>query len=1077
MDTLSNKSSRISAPEGYQEIPLGWGDGENIYVYMNPDLPSQPVYIGSDKNYKSTQRSKTIAFETNNTNGATSVANLNIIQAATVVNSITYYAEFTQGDQVTSQELNTTSNSKELPLTTGDTPIILRVYAIANINDGEEIKTYLPLGPLGIMLSNPYNNIQITINISDKTKAEITVKSPASGSSDSLYITIPTLETPMSPLDVDAPQMRFPLTLIQAENTYEVSYQNFQVKINNETASNTYRVPLKGAQLNYVASYEEVRTYATGSITRVTHSSTNNPEEFDIQWTPRPDSGASSDRVNLDGFTLNVTEKHEITVGVTTLGSITIDPLIRDTGISVFTGDVTQERNWINIIVNIIDVGKHSSFLWFYHDISEASEPGKEIIVEGLSGGRSSSLTVPAKGLTDQSCFSASLYLNVRLESGRITIIQVVKSTNDTVNQHWYEVDLTTGDVIDTLNVGALMFLVLEDVQGEDNITNTGGSVFSNGMGIEIPSLGTTLQPNNRLMGSVSLKINDRIKATKYSISTIDITQEKNVFKATKVNSFDYTYPNIPAKGGTIYFDKFILSMDGTWTSGETQTGLIFSDRKNAKNSYLLPNYSIKMHLDEFVDESNISPDVIPIDVIFSMIDYLIPPSSSVDDDTMAITYPKRSVGNKRIVSSQVYKVATLSIYIQDSLGNNLYIDGTTDISIDPNRVRVIDIADIHWLDSWNTGNYFMPAIGMDITEQIMLSMSCSLQVTFDSEEDPDTAVMGLNMWGRFVDGTGGFINLDCTEDPDVHYNSIKIPLEWWKFKRATKLKDGSGITGIIGHPNSLDSFITDTSLDNKIVNIFKAKNLGVTDKSDSLNDNGSFTTPSGLLVAPGIAGISLSIPSHTDSESILVTQNGNSYEDNMSIQSTWSRYKNISWQANNGAGFLFSSKNNLIPTYYNTISKQWVEGISTGVFDKSKLFPYKFYFEVIYNSYYQLHVIMPKEGGTIYLRDFATVTSFRQSGFVDDASGFIEEGGNDFSFVNPDSVPELTIVGYPGLDSGMGKLPGPSLFGIKVEANTKGIYRRLGVSSNDYDINIYNNNNSNIGRGSVVTIKIDQEG
>ena len=1073
MDTLSNKSSRISTPEGYQEIPLGWGDGENIYVYMNPDLPSQPVYIGSDKNYKSTQRSKTIAFETNNESGATSVANLNIIQAATVVNSITYYAEFTKGEEVTSQELNTTyTNSKELPLTTGDTPIILRVYAIADINDGEEIKTYLQLNLITSALGS---NISVARSSNDVTKAEITVKSPASGSSDSLYVIIPTLETPMSPLDVDAPQMRFPLMLIQAENTYEVSYQNFQVKINNETASDKYRVPLKGAQLNYVASYEEVRTYATGSITKVTHNSTNNPEKFDIQWTPNPDSGASSDRVSLDGFTLDVTEKHEITAGVTTLGSITIDPLIKDTGISVFTGDVTQERNWINIIVNIIDVGEHSSFLWFYHDISEASEPGKEIIVEGLSGGRSSSLTVPAKGLTDKSCFSASLYLNARLESGRITIIQVVKSSNDTINQHWYEVDLTTGDVIDTLNVGALMFLVLEDVQGEDSITNTGGSVFSNGMGIEIPSLGTTLQPNNRLMGSVSLNINDRIKATKHSISTIDITQEKNVFKATKVDSFDYTYPNIPAKGGTIYLDEFILSMDGTWTSGETQTGLIFSDRKNAKNSYLIPNYGIKMHLDEFVDESNISPDVIPSDIISSMIDYLIPPSSSVDDDTMAITYPKRSVGNKRIISSQVYKVATLSIYIQDSLGNNLYIDGTTDISLDPNRVRVIDIADIHWLDSWNVGNYFMPAIGMDITEQIMLSMSCSLQVTFDSEEDPDTAVMGLNLLGRFVDGTGGFINLDCTEDPDVHYNSIRIPLEWWTFKKATKTS--AGIIGMIGHPNLLDLFITDTSSDNKIVNIFEAKNLGTTNKSDSLRDNGNFTTPSGLLVAPGIAGISLSIPSQTNNESILVTQDGSSYEDNMSIQSTWSRYKNIPWQANNGAGFSFSSKNNLIPTYYDTLSKQWVEGISTTSVDKSKLFPYKFYFEVINNTHYQLQVIMPKEGGTIYLRDFATVTSFRQSGFVDDASGFIEEVGNDFSFVNPDSVPELTIVGYPGLDSGIGSLPGPSLFGIKVEANTKGIYRRLGVLSNDYYINIYNNNNSNIGRGSVVTIKIDQEG
>lgn len=1074
MDTLSNKSSRISAPEGYQEISLGWGDGENIYVYMNPDLPSQPVYIGSDKNYKSTERSKTIAFETNNTNGATSVANLNIIQAATVVNSITYYAEFTQGEQVTSQKVNITSNSKSLPLTTGDTPIILRIYAIANINDGEEIKTYLPLGPLGITLSNTDNNIQITINISDNTKAEITVKSPASGSSDSLDIIISTLETQMPPLDVDAPSMNYPFTFTQAENTYEVSYQNFQVKINNETASDTYLVPLKGAHLNYVASYEEVRTYATGSITTVTHSSTNNPEEFDIQWIPNPNSGASSDRVSLNGFTLDVTEKHEITVSTTTLGSITIDPLIRDTGISVFTGAVTQERNWINIIANIIDVGEHSSILGFYHDISEASKPGKEIIVEGLVGGKSSSLTVPAKGLTDQSCFAANLYLNARLESGRITVIQVVKFPNaNTTNQQWYEVDLTTGDIIDTLNVGPYIFLVLDDVQGDDSITNTGGSVFPSGMGIEIPSLGTTLQSYNRLLGSVSLKVNDRIKATKYGLSTIDITQEKNVFKAIKVDSFDYTYPNIPAKGGTIYFDEFILSMDGTWTSGATQTGLVFSDIKNAKNSYLLPNYGIKMHLDEFVDESNITSDVIPSSIISSMISYLIPPSSAVDDDTMAITYPKRSVGSKRIISSQEYKVASLSIYIQDSLGNNLYIDGTTNINLAPNRIRVINIIDRHFLDSWNTKNYFMPAIGMDITEQVMMGMYCSLQVTFDSEEDLDTSVMGLNVNGNVVDGTNAFINLDCTEDPDVHYGYAKIPPEYWIITPGTSLSTTSAI--LHQHRSPLDDYVISSS----IAEGFKGKNLNTQNKYDFTTFNTNYY-PDGLFLAPGIRALELSIP--TESSGKLIVSHDDTFvttTDDLGIQDSWDKYINIPWQANNGVGISITNRNTLIPTYYNSITKDWILGLTTkdATLPNSNYFPYDYYFEVVSNSI-ELHIIMPKIGGTIYLRDFGNVTTFRESGFINSSSSvFNEEIGNSFNFLNASEVPELKISRYPDL-SEAGALPGPSLFTIEVEPNTTGLYRRIGYNNGvSTMVRLYNNNNSNLGRGTVLVMYIEQKG
>lgn len=1068
MDTLSNKSSRISAPEGYQEIPLGWGDGENIYVYMNPDLPSQPIYIGSDKNYKSTERSKTIAFETNNTNGATSVANLNIIQAATVVNSITYYAEFTQGEQVTSQKVNITSNNKSLPLTTGDTPIILRIYAIANINDGEEIKTYLHLGMIPKYLDN---NIQITTTTSDNTKAEITVKSPASGSSDSLNVTIPTLETHMSPLDVDAPSMNYPFTFTQAENTYEVSYQNFQVKINNETASDTYLVPLKGAHLNYVASYEEVRTYATGSITTVTHNSTDNPEEFDIQWIPNPNSGASSDRVSLNGFTLDVTEKHEITVSTTTLGSITIDPLISDTGISVFTGDVTQERNWIHIIANIIDVGEHSSILGFYHDISEASEPGKEIIVEGLVGGKSSSLTVPAKGLTDQSCFSAILYLNARLESGRITVIQVVKSPNDnTTNQHWYEVDLTTGDIIDTLNVGSFIFLFLEDVQGEDSITNTGGSVFSNGMGIEIPSLGNTLQSNNRLLGSVSLKINDRIKATQYGLSTIDITQEKNVFKATKVDSFDYTYPNIPAKGGTIYFDEFILSMDGTWTSGATQTGLVFSDIKNAKNSYLLPNYGIKMYLDEFVDESNITPDVIPSSIISSMIDYLIPPSSSVDDDTMAITYPKRSVGMKRIISSQTYKVATLSIYIQDSLGNNLYIDGTTNISLAPNRIRVINIIDRHFLDSWNTKNYFMPAIGMDITEQVMMNMSCSLQVTFDSEENLDISVMGLNVLGNVVDGTNAFINLDCTEDPNVHYESAKIPPEYWIITPGNSLSTPSGI--LHQHRSPLDDYV----ISNSIAEGFKGKNLFTVDKGDDTTFNANYY-PDGLFLAPGIRALELRIPAESSGK--LIVSHDDTFittTDDLGIQDSWDKYINIPWQANSSTSY--NSRNCLVPVQYNPVRRFWLYGFTpfhegSVANPNAQYFDYKFYI-IKSTGQYTLKFIMPKEGGTIVLLDFSAITGLYESGSVIKIDTDYQEVGNSFDFLNASEVPELTITtDIPNILSGM-----ESAFAIKVEPNTTGLYRQIGYNQGNYKtVRMYNNNNSDIGRGTVISIQIDQEG
>lgn len=1065
MYNLSNKSSRITPPEGYTEIPIEWGDGEKLYVYINPNETSQTVYIGSDKNYKSTERSKVITFETNNESGATSIANLNVIQAATTVNTLQYFWEYNLKGEITSQEIGS-SNTINLPMSTSSEDILtLKMYAQATINEGEEIRTYLPL----TIISQSPTSSKIHVSLEDTETLKITVDNPQDQTSDTLNLTVNGGENGnyyWEELGITVGWEGANLVLVQAENTSTSVFQNFKAYRNNTliNSGNTYEVPRDGLTITYKLQIDEVVTYESGEVKTITYDSEKNPEIFQMNVTQ--DLETPEGRIQVQGFSVLISAKSEITWEATNLASVSL-LCTKVSKPRPITETLTHQRNRFTINSYLDSFALHS--LEFATKFEDKVLP--DITLEG-SVGTHGSMEMIASGGT-YTINQAIMPFKVTTEAGaNPTILFLVgKGINVGIGKGTGWVSESDPDA---LIPGIPLTYRITDMQGEDSVTVDGGSVTD--ITITAPSLGNTLYSDGKYLGSINLYIWDSENSQDfYHIAILDILYEPNVFKATKVDSFDYTYPNIPAKGGTIYFDEFILSMDGTWTSGATQTGLVFSDIKNAKNSYLLPNYGIKMHLYEFVDESNITPDVIPSSIISSMIDYLIPPSSAVDDDTMAITYPKRSVGMKRIISSQEYKVATLSIYIQDSLGNNLYIDGTTNISLAPNRIRVINIIDRHFLDSWNIKNYYMPAIGMDITEQVMMYMSCSLQVTFDSEENLDISVMGLNVNGNVVDGTNAFINLDCTEDPDVHYGYAKIPPEYWIITPGTSISTPSTILPLPQHRSPLDDYV----ISNSIAEGFKGKNLNTLNKYDNTTFNANYY-PDGLFLAPGIRALALSIPTESSGK-LIVSHNDSSITttDDLGIQDSWDKYINIPWQANKGLGISITNKNTLIPTYYNSITKDWILGLTTKdvTLPNSNYFPYDYYFEVVNNSYIELHIIMPKIGGTIYLRDFGNVTTFRESGFINSSSSVSnEEIGNSFSFVNPDSVPELTIVGYPDL-SESGSLPGPSLFGIKVEANTKGIYRRLGVLSQGYNINIYNNNNSDIGRGSVVTIKIEQKG
>lgn len=1063
MNTLPNKSSRITVPEGYTEIPIDWGNGEKLYVYINPNDTSQTVYIGSDKNYNTSERSKIITFETTNENGATSRANLNVIQAATQVNTIRNFWEYNINGEIISQEVDN-SNTFNLPISTSSSDnITLKMYAQANINEGEEIRTYLPL----TIVSQSSSNSKIHVLLEDTETLKITIDNPQDQTSDTLNLTVnggPNGEYYWEELGITIGIVGAKLILVQAVNTYTVRAEKFQVNRGDGmgtilTSNSNYEVPRDGAPILYTVSYTEVKTYASGYVKNTPYNSSDNPEEFTVQFTQDPELPDNKVSWSSGSFVITVNPKTEITWSSTPLGVMVFsinssEPDIAQTSIS---DTLTQQRNRFTID----SFYPHISF----NKLVFASEETTLPTVEFTDSGNGSLDIIPAGG--EFAIKSSTLLFNVTTESGDKPVLSYVYDNNSN-NWAYY----SDGDgVIDDVPLS----IYIQDVQGEDSVTVNGGSIDNNI--ISAPSLGTNMYPNGRGFGSFTLYISnlETSNNTYYIVGLIDIEYEPNVFKANKVNSFEFTYPNIPAKGGTIHFDKFILSMDGNWTSGETQTGLIFSDLDNVKNSYLLPNYGVQMYLDEVA--GNINTSKLPEDKVYDILGILIPDDmiNNASDD-FSLNFPKRVVNNTiRLINSKEIIPFEISIYIQDANGNNLFTDAYTLVSLESNRIWVNSIVDIHWLDSWNLDNYFMPAIGMDITEQLMSFMSCNLQVTFDSEEDTSESVVWLNVVGNVVDGTNNFINLDCTEDPNVHYNYAKLPLEWWSYEQATNITVASGMNHI--HRSPLDDYIISTTF----ADGFKAKNLRNVDKTDVSTFSGISYYPDGLLLAPAIKAIKLAIPKPTTDE-VLIVANTSSPSlistDDGGIKTSWDKYANIPWQANREDGISILDRNNLVPTYYDPISRDWFLGLTPLNVDNpySDYFPYDYYFEIVNNSYYTLHVIMPKEGGTIYLRDFRYIYTFRQSGFIDSIDDIInEESGNTFTFFNASEVPELKIVGNP---PDTATLPGPSLFGIEVEANTTGLYRKMGhIVGTEKVVRLYNNNNSTLGRGTIITLCIEQKG
>lgn len=1062
MYNISNKSSRITPPEGYTEIPIEWGDGEKLYVYINPNETSQTVYIGSDKNYKSTERSKVITFETNNESGATSRANLNVIQAATSVNTVRYFWEYNLNGEITSQEIEN-SNTINLPMSTssGDN-LTLKIYAQATINEREEIRTYLPL----TIVSQSPTSSKIHVSVQDTETLKITVDDPQDQTSDTINLTINGGENGnyyWDKLGISIGLLRIPFNFIQAANeSTGFNIQNFVVNLDNDDYEDNFSLVTSrmGSTLSYSASYDLVTTYDSGYIKTTHYDSKTNPEYFDISF----EKDSSAPNISWSNTNISIPKKTNITWGETLLGILKFTATPQDANNVTKLLQITLSQQTNKFTINSYYSGFANKQIVFANKSNNKTLPNLEINEnQGM-------LNMAASGGT-YSIKQATIPFNVTTEVGDSLKLAFIISNYT---------ELSWGVISGSLSGSTLNNIPIEinitDMQGEGSVTGGGGSVTINS--ITALSLGSKLYPQGKGLGTINLYMVDTETPNDefYHLATVDIEYEPNVLKTTSVKSFNYTYPELPAQGhNSLSFDEFSLIVDGTWTSGESSTNLDVLESSSAglssmRNTFLLPNFGIQMFYDELVP--NYHYDGIPEDMIDGIQELLMP---AVDrGDTFNLTVNKRVYENKPLITKGIEEMFDITIGIKNANGDIIFNDSWTSLSLSPNRIFVDTYSDLHWIDSWNTEGAIMYATGGDVTKQVMKSMSVLLQVAFESSGNPGVTTAGLTLMGSTLDGTNAFINLDCMVDSNQKYDQVEIPLSWWSVTKGTYPNTPGN--PFMSHKNPLDSYIESTD----IANGFKAKNLKTTTKTD---DSTSFNIyyPEGLLIVGGIRAISLKIPlmNNPDNSSVvgsLLTEL--TITDDMGIQDRWDKYLNIPWQANTSKSW--SDKNCLMPTYYNPISKMWLSGFTYKNVDKANIesFPYKVYISKTLmgnpkNRPYALKIVMPKEGGTIYLLDFTKVSSLYQSTFLDvylDSSS--EEVGNSFAWLNPSEQPDLSIIKTGGPSANK------SAFGIVVPANTSGSYKKYGYTINSgTTIRLVNNNDSNIGHGTVVEIQIEQEG
>lgn len=716
--SLKSLSTRISVPEGYQEIPLEWNDGtgDKLYVYINPNLTSQPVYIGSDENKLITDRQRVIQFTTTNNNSDNtlkSTASLTVIQSESVVtmDKNELYYSLNSGAEVLLATFSNTSPFEAvypgtLPI---GSSVSFKVYTYVTIN-GEQQKiqrsfnksyTATRLNPSGVNLSNSVSGGILTATYTNPGSVTSVVGTQFT------ELTIDSMETESGYFLPGISNNS--ISIAGEQNIAVTTLSNLQVEYDPLVVS------ASGETLYPDASFEIETVYTSGwSSPSTTITYQDNPYAFTIVDSTLDDLASFSNCDLTIGMadTVYASNKERARFKIRTNWE----------GVSQLTSSEIAVYQGPNVPESIVSLNQNQSKLSWMVPYPEGDT---EVIWFDNTAGSTLELPLPASGVSNMGFYDVNLNFNIKLTSG-VSANFVLSSSAGSGFYTW-----TAGSGAPTV----------EDFSGVFdkwvlNLFRSFGSAAVPSTLITVASKGTTISDETTL-GTLVLQMYNTEKSTvdwTYS-NQITVKQDPNKFTTTSISNVEVEYPEIPATGGTIEPTVFNVTLSGTYDSGSTANSITVDLTED--DTYLTEldtiggmshcsvkmyeNYGVRMFLDEIIssdpDEGDINTSGLHTSTFDSF--YFVYPPSATDS-------PRR-----------VYCKATS--FAQDDIGIDFY-HKTNDEELyyiyaktrrAPNRYYVTSYSNVDFSSVFDEVS--MPARGGDITQQIVDGFTCTVSGQFES--------------------------------------------------------------------------------------------------------------------------------------------------------------------------------------------------------------------------------------------------------------------------------------------------------------------------------------------------------
>ena len=537
---------------------------------------------------------------------------------------------------------------------------------------------------------------------------------------------------------------------------------------------------------------------------------------------------------------------------------------------------------------------------------------------------------------------------------------------------------------------------------------------------LTVASKGTTVSDETTL-GTILLQMyNTDDDTTDWRFSnSLTVTQEANSFLPTTLVDSNIEYPDVPATGGTINPSKVSLRIEGSFTSGSSSSVDIEVPSNNLNgtiNQHLVTRYNLSVSVNELVSANEweeLSGEYSPFPV-------LIYPSCEPDDMTQYLSAT-------RFLQDQTSWVIRAA-----NTGTILGYTDSCDIYRSPNRFIITKVDEVNFLKAFS--NHTMPAIGGDLTQDIISEFAFTVTGYF--EEMGSSSHTQVEIYSNTgMDYTYTLVN-----------GSELFPLSKYTLNLRTLSDD-------------YDSYRTSTSISEGII----GANLKTTSKEADVN-----------FINPGSIQLSLPVLVDNDPDSVICLST-QVLESSLSEVNIGSSQSVLAWGEN--TSHIYSDTN--VPILYYQpapgVSAYMQPGLGrAGANPPQDNFDFNFTYRLNSSSIGYITITdFPASGGSFVFRLYNAIRNLFNTLYVSNWNAALDkedaEDNNNLALVTTSSNFSLDFVtksiGFADGSYTMDTIPQ-----VTIEPNTTGKSRSITV-------NIYNNNNTNAGRGSVIIFDITQLG